>query len=271
MKSKIMTFVFPITTIAAMMVLASTATQANESLKLSSPAFVDNGTLPVQFTCEGEGISPPLNWSGVPDGTQSFVVIMDHLPNQRPAPNNEEKKPKPITDGDEKNTPPPPAQPKESEEGESETAKKTEELRWYWSLYNIPAKTSGITANNKGEQVGTLGGNVVNDKNEYAPPCSKGPGQKDYTFHLYALSKPLALTTTGRISEATLRKSMSGLVLDSDSLTVSFERSCQSPSRSPEKPHPKTDNQQEKKERPSDLPLCEKKNEALPSESVDVL
>ena len=268
MKSKLIVPIIPLVSIAVMMVFISTTTQANGSLKLSSPAFVDNGTLPVQFTCEGEGISPPLNWSGVPEGTQSFVVIMDHLPNPRPTPNNEEKKLKAIIDGDEKNPPLPPAQHKENEEGESPTAKKTEALRWYWSLYNIPAKISGITANNKAQQVGTLGGNVVNDKNEYAPPCSKGPGQKNYTFHLYALSKPLALTSTDRISEATLRKSMNGLVLGSDSLTVSFERSCQSPSRAPSKPHPLKERLQEKKEKPLALPLCEKENEAHTSESV---
>ncbi|WP_259397434.1 YiiD C-terminal domain-containing protein, partial [Shewanella sp. SG41-4] len=36
--------------------------------------------------------------------------------------------------------------------------------------------------------------------NEYAPPCSKGPGQKVYTFHLYALSKFLDIDSSASVS-----------------------------------------------------------------------
>nr|WP_246827053.1 YbhB/YbcL family Raf kinase inhibitor-like protein [Rhizobium binae] len=31
----------------------------------------------VRFTCEGEDISPPLQWSGPPQGAQSFVLLLD--------------------------------------------------------------------------------------------------------------------------------------------------------------------------------------------------
>lgn len=46
-------------------------------LTLSSPAFPMNGPIPSQFTCEGAGVSPPLAWSGAPEGTKSFVLIVD--------------------------------------------------------------------------------------------------------------------------------------------------------------------------------------------------
>jgi hypothetical protein len=45
--------------------------------KLSSPAFQDSGSIPQQFTCQGENISPELNWSEVPANTKSFALIMD--------------------------------------------------------------------------------------------------------------------------------------------------------------------------------------------------
>lgn len=45
---------------------------------LSSPAVAADGVLPRQFTGDGEGLSPPLNWSGAPAGTKSFAVIMHH-------------------------------------------------------------------------------------------------------------------------------------------------------------------------------------------------
>ena len=44
---------------------------------LKSASFIDYEDIPSQYTCEGPGISPPLQWSGVPKGTQSLVLIMD--------------------------------------------------------------------------------------------------------------------------------------------------------------------------------------------------
>ena len=44
---------------------------------LTSPAFQDGEAIPVKYSGEGQDISPELTWSGVPNGTQSFVLIMD--------------------------------------------------------------------------------------------------------------------------------------------------------------------------------------------------
>ena len=46
-------------------------------LTLTSPAFAANGEIPARHTCEGEDASPPLAWSGAPQGTQSFALIVD--------------------------------------------------------------------------------------------------------------------------------------------------------------------------------------------------
>ncbi len=46
-------------------------------LTLSSPAFADGGAIPRQYTCDGEDRSPPLAWSGVPDGVEAFALIME--------------------------------------------------------------------------------------------------------------------------------------------------------------------------------------------------
>jgi len=45
--------------------------------RLSSPGFVEGGTIPRQHTCDGEGIPPHLIWSGAPGGTRSFVLIAE--------------------------------------------------------------------------------------------------------------------------------------------------------------------------------------------------
>ncbi|RLC65970.1 MAG: YbhB/YbcL family Raf kinase inhibitor-like protein [Chloroflexi bacterium] len=47
------------------------------SFELTSPAFAHGEPIPSKYTCDGEDISPPLEWSGAPAGTQSFALIMD--------------------------------------------------------------------------------------------------------------------------------------------------------------------------------------------------
>ena len=47
------------------------------TFKLMSPAFGENGSIPSQYTCDGDDISPPLVWSDVPYGTKSLALIMD--------------------------------------------------------------------------------------------------------------------------------------------------------------------------------------------------
>jgi Raf kinase inhibitor-like YbhB/YbcL family protein len=44
---------------------------------LVSPAMPPGGEIPAQYTCDGADISPPLSWSGVPQGTQSLVLVVD--------------------------------------------------------------------------------------------------------------------------------------------------------------------------------------------------
>jgi Raf kinase inhibitor-like YbhB/YbcL family protein len=44
---------------------------------LASSAFAEGGNLPARFSCDGEGVSPPLAWEGAPARTASFVLIVD--------------------------------------------------------------------------------------------------------------------------------------------------------------------------------------------------
>lgn len=46
-------------------------------MQLKASAFKAGADIPHQFTCDGSNISPALNWGAPPEGTQSFVLIMD--------------------------------------------------------------------------------------------------------------------------------------------------------------------------------------------------
>jgi phosphatidylethanolamine-binding protein (PEBP) family uncharacterized protein len=45
-----------------------------------SSVMNDGGTLPIDYTCDGSSLSPPISWSDAPDGTTNFAVLMDHQP-----------------------------------------------------------------------------------------------------------------------------------------------------------------------------------------------
>ena len=93
------------------------------ALKPKSTAFREGGKIPTRYTCEGNDISPPLTWKGVPDNTRSLVLIID--------------------DPDA----PDPRAPK---------------MTWvHWVLYNIPPDTTGLAEGTADLPTGT--GEGVND------------------------------------------------------------------------------------------------------------
>lgn len=62
---------------------AATPTPA-PTLEISSGAFEPGGEIPIQYTCEGANLSPLLEWSGVPEGTQSVALLLDDPDSQPP-------------------------------------------------------------------------------------------------------------------------------------------------------------------------------------------
>jgi hypothetical protein len=56
------------------------------ALALASPAFDDQRPIPKRYTADGEGLSPPLRWSGAPKITRSFALIVEDADSPTPAP-----------------------------------------------------------------------------------------------------------------------------------------------------------------------------------------
>ena len=46
-------------------------------MRLNSPVFADGSAIPRRFTCDGDDLSPPLNWSDAPTDTRSFALLCD--------------------------------------------------------------------------------------------------------------------------------------------------------------------------------------------------
>jgi Raf kinase inhibitor-like YbhB/YbcL family protein len=55
-------------------------------IQVTSLAFMDHAPLPPRFTADGEGHSPPLQWSGVPPGTASLLLIVEDADSPTPHP-----------------------------------------------------------------------------------------------------------------------------------------------------------------------------------------
>ena len=147
---------------------------------LTSTDVADGGRLPVEFTCDGDGSTLPLAWSGAPAETQSYAVIMQHV-----------------------------AAP--------------EEIHWYWVLYNIPADVTSLPKNVTG--IGILGNNINNGLVEYSPPCSQGPGDKEYIYTVYALSaQPQITVPAEEVDRNTLLAAIQNITLASAELHTIYAR-----------------------------------------------
>jgi Raf kinase inhibitor-like YbhB/YbcL family protein len=155
------------------------------SFMLSSSDFVHDGAIPKRFTCQGADVSPELQWSGAPEQTRSFALIVD--------------------DPDA----PDPAAPKM--------------VYVHWVLYNLPAslKILGQAIEEDALPQGTLQG--LNDwkRTGYGGPCPP-IGRHRYFFKLYALDA--ALPDLGRPTKARLEQAMAGHVLAEAVLMGTYEK-----------------------------------------------
>lgn len=56
------------------------------AIDVSSLAFTDHERIPVAYTADGAGLSPPLHWTGVPRGCASLVLIVEDADAPTPQP-----------------------------------------------------------------------------------------------------------------------------------------------------------------------------------------
>lgn len=155
------------------------------SLSIYSPAFRNNDTIPVRFTCNGEDVSPPLQWSGIPKKAKSLVLIVD--------------------DPDA----PDPSAPK---------------ITWvHWVVYNIPPYTQGIPEDLQPSRLPEGAQQGSNDWNctGYGGPCPP-IGRHHYCHKLYALDD--VLPDLGHANKADIEKAMQGHVLAKAELVGTFQK-----------------------------------------------
>ncbi len=72
---------------AAELAIADTElTGVDASIEVASPAFAYNESIPVRYTADGAGVSPPLEWRGVPPEAQAAILLIEDADSPTPQP-----------------------------------------------------------------------------------------------------------------------------------------------------------------------------------------
>jgi Raf kinase inhibitor-like YbhB/YbcL family protein len=157
------------------------------ALWLSSTDFTHNGSIPSRFTCEGDDVSPALEWHAQPPGTQSFALIVD--------------------DPDV----PDPANP--------------QRIWVHWVLYNIPASVRALAQASRLSTLpaGTQSG--LNDwkRTGYGGPCPP-IGRHRYFFKLYALD--CLLPDLHEPTKTQLEAAMEGHTLENTEILCTYQKAA---------------------------------------------
>ncbi|HEV7280160.1 MAG TPA: YbhB/YbcL family Raf kinase inhibitor-like protein [Pirellulaceae bacterium] len=166
---------------------------AGSKMRLTSPAFEHRQPIPKRYTAEGEDVSPPLAWEGVPEGTVAFALL--------------------VSDPDA----PSPEQPADQP--------------WiHWVLYDLPGDRRDLPEDWDREVMshkfdsGLSGLNSWPDDNVgyRGPDPPPGSGAHRYVFTLYALDSRLDLDPA-QTTHADVLTAMNGRILDSATLIGTYE------------------------------------------------
>ena len=155
------------------------------ALKLTSTAFAHEGAIAKIHTCQGQDVSPPLAWSGVPAYAKTLVLMVD--------------------DPDA----PDPAAPK---------------MTWvHWVLYNIAPSASGLAQGVSAQELpaGTLQGTSDFQRTGYGGPCPP-VGRHRYFHTLYALDTVLPDLNKPRKQD--VEKAMKGHIIEQAVLIGTYQK-----------------------------------------------
>ena len=164
-------------------------------LTLQSPAFSEGAAIERRYTCDGTNVSPPLEWSGVPDGTASLALIVDDPDAPDPA--------APVR------------------------------VWTHWVAYDLPAAARSLPAGASGKSMpgGAREGLNDNGQHGYSGPCPP-KGRHRYVHKLYALDTVLP-DLGARAGKKDLERAMRGHVLAEARLIGTYAHRGQSAPNGP--------------------------------------
>lgn len=170
--------------------LSAQRAPARAVLTLTSSAFADGDLIPATHAQPGRDVSPPLAWSGVPDSTRSFVLLVHDLD-------------APVGDGTDDQV--------------------------HWLVWNIPATATSLPAGvPSGAQLENGMRQISASGPYYRGPAAPSTGpHHHYVFELYALDITLNINPTALSTAATREavfKAMAGHIRGKGVLVGRYRR-----------------------------------------------
>lgn len=160
------------------------------AIELKSPAFANGGRLPERFTADGEGISPPLFWTGVPAGADSLMLIVEDPDALTPSPT-------------------------------------VHAIIWGMPPADGRLAEGAIKADGAGTDAGDVGRNSYRREGWLPPDPPTGHGEHRYAFQLFALAQADSPGDTPSRNSAV--GVMQGRVLAAGLLTGTYSRGDPAP------------------------------------------
>jgi Raf kinase inhibitor-like YbhB/YbcL family protein len=155
------------------------------TLILKSSAFENGATIPSRYTCEGDDVSPPLAWTGVPESARSLVLIVDD------------------PDAPDPNAP---------------------TMTWvHWVVYNIPPDAAGLSEDVSSSALPAGSEQGLNDwqRTGYGGPCPP-IGRHRYFHKLYALDT--VLNNLKKPTKAKVEAAMQGHIIAQAELVGTYQK-----------------------------------------------
>jgi Raf kinase inhibitor-like YbhB/YbcL family protein len=175
----------PIESPAADAVAVPPAHGGTMSFTIESPAFAANGEIPSKYTCEGDDVSPPLRWSGVPPSAKSLALVVD--------------------------------------DPDAPDPRAPQRVWVHWVVYDLPPSTQALAEGAKGAELPPTAKVGKNDwgRAAWGGPCPP-IGRHRYFFKLYALDT--ALPELRAPTKAALEDAMQGHVVGEAQLVGTYEK-----------------------------------------------
>ncbi|MGH9217953.1 MAG: YbhB/YbcL family Raf kinase inhibitor-like protein, partial [Vicinamibacterales bacterium] len=159
-------------------------------LSLTTTAWVDGGMIPAKYTQAGAQVSPPLSWSNVPDGVQSFVLI--------------------------------------ARDTDAVVGNGMDDVL-HWMVWNIPGSTRSLAeAIPQGNQLPDGTRQISASGPYYRGPGAPASGSPHhYVFELYALDSTIDVPAVGQsppLTRAAVEQAMAGKIRAKGALVGLFKR-----------------------------------------------
>lgn len=153
-------------------------------LVIRSGAFADGAEIPMRHTCEGEDLSPPLSWTGVPASARSLALIVD--------------------------------------DPDAPDPKAPRMTFVHWVVYELPPSSAGLPEGVRHAlPAGSREGSNDWKRTGWGGPCPP-IGRHRYFFKLFALDA--ALGDLGTPTKTRLLEAMRGHVLEESHLVGTYEK-----------------------------------------------